>query len=100
MPDAAPDDVPEDLTVNDIETVVELVLEQGLDIENAIAEHDESDDTNSQNFEMCKDVKFHPVRTQLATFDRPYNIILLHTPYKMDYSFLYYREINPPPPEA
>jgi hypothetical protein len=100
MPDAAPDYVPEDLTVNDQESLVEMVLEKGLDIENAIEEHDEADDTNSQNFEMCKDIKFHSVRTELASFERPYNIVFLDTPYKMDYSFLYFKEINPPPPKA
>lgn len=41
--DAAPDYVPEDLTVNDQESFVELVLEKWVGIENAITEHDEPD---------------------------------------------------------
>ncbi len=100
MPDAGPDDVPEDLTINDQESLVEMVLEQGLDIENAIAEHDEADDTNTQNFEMCKDVKFQPNQAALLNFNIPFKYIFLNTPHKIDYSYMYYKEINPPPPRA
>lgn len=46
--DIRPDYVAEDLSINDQESVVEIVLEQFLHIENAIAEHDESD-TEGQN---------------------------------------------------
>lgn len=46
--DIRPDYTAEDLSINDQESVVEIVLEQFLDIENAIAEHDESD-TEGQN---------------------------------------------------
>jgi len=100
MPDAAPDSQPEDLTINDMESVLEIVLEKGLNIENAIAEHDEADDTNTQNFEICKDIKFQPYKIALLNFNRPFKYIFLDTPYKIDYSYLYYKEINPPPPQA
>jgi hypothetical protein len=42
-PDPQPENVPEDLTYNDMESVVEIVLEQVLDINNAIAEKDDTD---------------------------------------------------------
>lgn len=41
--DAAPDYIAEDLSINDQESVVELVLEKVMGIENAIQEQDEPD---------------------------------------------------------
>lgn len=41
--DAAPDYVPEDLSINDQESFVELILEKWIGIDNAITEHDERD---------------------------------------------------------
>lgn len=45
-PDLYDNSIPEDLTYNDTESVVEWVLEDVLQFENAIAEHDD-DDQNS-----------------------------------------------------
>jgi hypothetical protein len=42
-PDPLPDYIPEDMSVNDIETIAEYVLEKYLDIDNALPEHDEDD---------------------------------------------------------
>ena len=47
--DIRPDYTAEDLSINDQESVVEIVLEQFLDIDNAIAEHDESDAEGQNN---------------------------------------------------
>lgn len=53
-PDAQPDWMPEDLSVNDIESVVEFILEDVLKINNAIAEHDEADNQDGNTLEMKK----------------------------------------------
>jgi len=42
--DAQPDHIPEDLTHNDIESILEFTLESVLGIEDAMKEHDEHDD--------------------------------------------------------
>jgi len=42
-PDANPDHIPEDLTYNDPESIVEIVVEGILGFENAIAEYDDPD---------------------------------------------------------
>lgn len=47
--DIRPDYTAEDPSINDQESVVEIILEQFLDIENAIAEHDESDAEGQNN---------------------------------------------------
>jgi hypothetical protein len=43
--DVLPDSIPEDLSFNEIESVIEFVLEDVLHIENALPEHDEHDET-------------------------------------------------------
>jgi len=99
MPDANPDSAPEDLTINDQETVVELVLEKCIGIENAIEEHDEPGD-ESQSFEIIKEFQlFSPAYTNITfhqhciEFDKqiPEEIIDLPT---------IVSEIVPPPPKA
>lgn len=58
-PDPNPDSVPEDLTVNDMESIVEFVLEQVFDINNAIAEHDENDtEDDSSGLTIKKGIDF------------------------------------------
>lgn len=42
-PDPFPEDVPEDLSYNEQESLVEIILEEVLDIENAIPEYDDYD---------------------------------------------------------
>ncbi|MFZ9300644.1 MAG: hypothetical protein ACO23V_06680 [Chitinophagaceae bacterium] len=42
-PDPQPNTIPEDLNYNDMESIVEVVLEQAFELDNFIAEHDEND---------------------------------------------------------
>ncbi|RTY67590.1 hypothetical protein [Flavobacterium sp. LB2P53] len=42
-PDAQPNHLPEDLTHNDLESIIEIVVEQILGFENAIPEYDDND---------------------------------------------------------
>ena len=52
--DPEPVYIPEDLTVNDQESMVELVVEQFLGFENAITEHDDPDTENNQKKSISK----------------------------------------------
>jgi hypothetical protein len=52
--DANPDIIPEDLTVNDIESFIEFVTEDVFGFNNAIAEHDEHDADDGGSFEFIK----------------------------------------------
>lgn len=52
MPDAAPQNVAENLSYNDMESFVELVLEYVLGFENAVAEYDDADNDDGTSFEM------------------------------------------------
>lgn len=57
-PDRYAESFPEDLTLNDIESISELVLENFLLIDNAIAEHDEHDNADGLSFEISKILLF------------------------------------------
>jgi hypothetical protein len=100
-PDAKPDYIPEDLSYNDIESVAELILEEVLNIENAIAEHDEKDTEDGNSFDLKKDfVYFH--RTEVKNdknFNNGLSIIAL-TYYDEQYSSQFHPEIVPPPPKS
>lgn len=100
MPDAQPDYVPEDLTINDQETVVELVLEQVLDIDNAIAEHDENDEDNAQSFELSKDFKLYTPPANLLAIHPCIDLKPTRIFHKEDSYHNYINEIIPPPPKA
>ncbi|MCU0421430.1 MAG: hypothetical protein MUC81_01370 [Bacteroidia bacterium] len=101
-PDHKPDSVPEDLTYNDLESVVEVVLEQVLEINNAIAEYDESDADDSNNgLSIKKGIDFSYMDNTLKF---PINQ-LVFIAYKQSYyrdNFLtqYHPELTPPPPKG
>ncbi|MGQ0829711.1 MAG: hypothetical protein ACT4ON_15090 [Bacteroidota bacterium] len=99
-PDTEPDYVPEDLSVNDIESVVEFVLENVLHIDNAIAEHEEPDDQDGTTFGMKK-IEFYFPRASFELVEQ----IAIHgqvkfSNYKDHFYPSPYAEIVPQPPEA
>ena len=101
MPDTQPDYIAEDLSVNDMESVIEIVLEKGLDIENAIAEHDEHDENDAQNFELSKDFKFCSNKVHTHLFNN-LGVIISHRVINYNESFYdsYIYDILSPPPQA
>jgi hypothetical protein len=100
-PDAQPDNVPEDLSYNDMESIVEIVLEEMLGINNAIAECDEPDEGNTNNFSLKKSIDFYYLKAKVK-------ILLPKIPthlsqncfYQEQYSEQFHPEIVPPPPKA
>lgn len=100
-PDLQPDYVPEDLNYNDMESVVEIVLENVFDIQNAIAEHDENDTEEGNSFTIKKDFSFHH-RNKIEKI----NIldcglyITVSTDYKEQFNSQFHPEIVPPPPKV
>lgn len=57
-PDFYDNSVPEDLSYNDIESVVELILEDVMHIDNAVPEHDDNDDGNPLKVNKIIDIVF------------------------------------------
>lgn len=99
MPDKNPDHIPEDLNINDIESVVELILENGLGINDAIAEHDEAD-SDSENFEASKEILLYcehglNINTPFASTKETN-----YLKYTVKFPSKYLKEISHPPPQA
>jgi hypothetical protein len=82
-----------------MESVVEIVLEKCLNIENAIAEHDEAGD-ESEAFDIIKEFKLYCTKFPEMTLNRPVTILNQKSPDTVSLYFEYYKEINPPPPKA
>jgi hypothetical protein len=97
--DAQPDCVAEDLSINDQETIVEIVLEKVLGIENAIAEQDEPDqeDSGELDFEKIDLISHHSHRLffELKFFQEKSKINYL-TSFHQSPTF----DVFSPPPEA
>jgi hypothetical protein len=97
--DPNPDSVAEDLTVNDIESVYELLAESVAGVENAVEEHDERDQEDGGSFEFKK-FYFAPLVSRIQVREATY-IPILYSP--IDYCDLLVtraNEINSPPPRA
>jgi hypothetical protein len=99
--DAQPESIPEDLSYNDMESVAELVLEKVLDIENAIAEHDENDSEDGNSFDLKKEIVYYPqtkVKSNIFIYNQLH--IIASTDYDEQYRSQFHPEIVPPPPKA
>jgi len=99
MPDAQPQDIPEDLSINDMETVVEIVLEECFNIEDAIVEHDETGN-ESESLNLIKEFQWRYTKFPEINFNRPITEIDPVNSYNEVFYFQYFKEINPPPPKA
>lgn len=99
MPDAHPDYVAEDLTFNDQESFVELIVEKVCGFGNIIEEHDEPDD-DAREFEMNKEFKVYANLLPLVVFVRPSTNLFHYTPFQEDSFPEFFSEINPPPPKV
>jgi hypothetical protein len=91
----------EDLTINDQESIVELVLEKWFGFENAIAEHDEHDEQDGGSIDCQKIVLINLSYKQnishkliITIFDK--NPLIL---FKENYVKAYSLEIDSPPPK-
>jgi hypothetical protein len=100
-PDAQPDYIPEDLSYNDMESVLEVLLENVFDIQDAIAEYDENDTDDGGTIKMKKHFNlFYPIKIKSnQIFDNRLTVIVSNN-YFDKFSSLFHPEISPPPPKA
>lgn len=101
-PDFQPEQVPEDLTYNDMESIMEVVLEQVLEINNAIAEHEENDtDEGNGGFSVKKSIDFSYYDTRgIVLFLATNYTVCSHNNYQDNFSSKFHPELVPPPPKA
>lgn len=99
-PDARPDSVPEDLAVNDIESIAEFLTEVVFGCENAFAEQDERDSEKggSLDFRKCYLFSNHSVA---LTDDRLPFVEISHVLVDgCQQFFSIARDVTSPPPES
>jgi len=98
-PDMQLNAMAESETHNDMESIVEIVLEKVLHFENAIPEHDESDDEGKGTNDFKKDYKllaFIPVKNEPT--DLSENPQLLHVSFSYCFEEQYIPgDLTPPP---
>jgi len=101
-PDLHPNYVPEDLSYNDMESVVEILLEEVLEINNAIAEHDENDtDDGSGGLTVKKSIDvshYNNTIKVLVIGELPF--ICRFNIFEDAFLSQFHPELIPPPPKA
>lgn len=99
-PDLQPSNIPEDLTFNDQESIVEFVIETLLGFENAIAEYDDPD-TEKQNTSNKMHIDWIALN---AAFNfkvgSNYGISKLHIPLYIEHASKEFCTVFSPPPEV
>jgi hypothetical protein len=100
-PDPQPNYIPEDLSYNDMESIVEVFLEQILSIPNAVSEHDENDMDEDSILTTKKCIDFYYYQRN-TSFPYLLNSFLLPklSHYTDTYSTQFHPEIIPPPPKV
>jgi hypothetical protein len=97
-PDPNPIGVPDDLSINDMESIVEIVLEKILNINNAVPEHDEQNNPDTFFHQIKKFSLFIPIVIEPLTNTEEAServvVSLLPAPY---YSNEYSEILSPPP---
>jgi hypothetical protein len=88
--------ITEDLSINEMESIAEWVLEEGLNIENAIPEQDETD--NEDTFQKALDFVFQNLYEFNFTFQSSESLTTTFR-YQVGESS-HYPEIHSPPPQA
>jgi hypothetical protein len=99
-PDGIPSSQPEDLTINDIETVYELVVEKLLGYENAVPEHDEPGDEENNRINAKKTVDFYYSQFSLNLPPIHKQSAERYCLFKDTYYKQFHPELTPPPPKA
>ena len=97
-PDVLPESTPEDLTVNEIESMAELLAEDILGIENAVSEEDEHDSEDGTSLDSKKVCSFCNKKAfSYCAISYIVNVNNLSTPVPNFYSYQYSEVLNPPP---
>lgn len=99
-PDGHTDAIKEDLSINEMESVVEIVLEQCFDIADAIPEHDEEDDNEANSIGKYS-LQFF-CNSQQHSIEKAQHMIISKKIYSCDEYLLCdnYLEKDTPPPKC
>lgn len=97
--DPNPEHIPEDLSLNDQESIVEIVVEKVLGFENAIKEYDDHDNENHSKQKTTKiDLLVHVTKTDKLTHNL-IDVIKELYPDHVARLTIGFNEIDSPPPK-
>lgn len=99
-PDGTPSYQPEDLTINDIETIYELIAEKVLGFTNAVPEHDEPGDEDNKGLKVKLGLDFHFAQLSFKVSPIYYPIKDKFLLFEEKYFKKFHPELIPPPPKA
>ncbi len=100
-PDRLPFNTTEDLSYNDMESVLEVVIEKVLDCDNFFVEYDDNDEGDSGQFSFKKGIDFYtPIDLYPFQFADVDTSPIKHAGYKETYTSQFHSELVPPPPKA
>ena len=92
---------PEKLSINEMESILEIIAEQILEIDDCFAEHDEDDNEGSPPLKPIKDLsKFDPPQILTAKAELNAASNLSKPQYVKLFNSQFIGEVNSPPPEA
>lgn len=98
--DAFPNHISEDLSFNDQESIVEIVVEQVLGFDNAIEEHDDPDTENHTKKSNFK-IDFIPLAASEENNREPISNVLKQICHHPNSNIsVGYHQLNNPPPEV
>jgi hypothetical protein len=99
-PDGHSDAIPENLSINEMESVVEIVLEKCLDIVDAIPEKDENDDNDANSIGKYSLQFFY--NSQQHSIEKAQHMIISKKMYSCNEYLLSdnYLEKDTPPPKC
>jgi hypothetical protein len=99
-PDPEPNHIPEDLSYNEMESIIEIILENVLAIEDAIPEQDDNDSSQGLLVEIDNHLVYFPTRIDPLQFNRDHFDLQKNIPYYNPYTEQFFPEIASPPPKA
>jgi len=99
-PDAFPNYVPEDLSINEMESVGELMLEKVFGFTTALPEHDENDQEEGMDFKLSKLMIFYQPIIKPVWVSRKYNLVCNYPVFEGRFETQFISEIESPPPQA
>jgi len=97
-PDFYPESIAENLNINDMESIAEIVLEQVLEIDNAVQEHDDNDNNDISIKKTIDFATFQNISFFVFKENLPKSIIM--TCHYLDSHIKSFEpEVIPPPPK-
>jgi hypothetical protein len=100
IPDPQPENIPEDLSMNEMESLVEIVLEKLVGMENAVKEYDEAHEHDADGLKHSRTLHFYIVPS-VADVSRGIPVETIPQDLCAENVFSkYVNDIIPPPPKA